>query len=80
MTPADALLLSEIKEFISEVGMAPTTFGKKFFGDPSLVSDLEGGRSPSGKFALKVRERIKDERDKIIRDATKQQRKRKANA
>lgn len=80
MTPADAQLLAEIKAFLAETGMAPTSFGKQFFGDPSLVADLEGGRSPSGRFAEKVRTKIKEQREKIVRDAAKAQRKRKASA
>lgn len=79
MTPADEQLLAEIKAFIAEAGMAPTTFGK-LFGDPSLISDIENGRSPSSRFAEKVRAKIKEQREKIKRESDRAKPKRRKSA
>lgn len=46
--------LSKVEKFLSDHGMAATTFGKDAVGDPRFVFDLRDGRSPSLRVALRV--------------------------
>lgn len=80
MNPVDAQFIAEINDFLAETGMKPTTFGREMVGDPMLIADLEGGRSPSGRVMHKVRTGMKSHREKMAREAAKAARKKKATA
>ena len=47
--------LAEIEAFLSGTRMKPTDFGRESVGDPSFVTRLRQGRSPSLATADKVR-------------------------
>lgn len=70
MPDADAVLLSEIKAFLKETGIAPSTFGQRALGDPNFVTDMEdreSPRSPSGRTATRIRKFIETQRRKLNR-------------
>ncbi len=46
--------LTKIEKFLTDHGVAATTFGKDAVGDPRFVFDLREGRSPSLRVALRV--------------------------
>ena len=47
--------LTEIEGFLTKTGLDPSNLGKQSLGDPSFVSDLRKGRSPSTRTIEKVR-------------------------
>jgi sulfate adenylyltransferase subunit 2 len=47
--------LTEIEGFLTKTGLDPSNLGKQALGDPSFVSDLRKGRSPSTRTIEKVR-------------------------
>jgi sulfate adenylyltransferase subunit 2 len=52
--------LKEIEAFIASSGIDATTIGKQALGDPSFVSDLRKGRSPSTRTLEKVKGWLRD--------------------
>jgi sulfate adenylyltransferase subunit 2 len=47
--------LTEIERFLKDAAMDPSVLGKQAIGDPSFVSDLRKGRSPSTRTMERVR-------------------------
>lgn len=47
-------LLDRIERFLAKHGMSPSDFGRQALKDPSLVLDMQRGRSPSLKTAARV--------------------------
>ena len=45
---------SRVRVFLGRTGVSPTTFGMKALGDPNLVRQIDGGRSPSLRTADRV--------------------------
>jgi hypothetical protein len=55
MDTPTAALLRKIECFLDKTGMAPTSFGDKALGDPSLINNLRKGRELRHRTTLKVR-------------------------
>ena len=47
--------LTDIESFLTDAEIDSTTLGKQALGDPSFVSDLRKGRSPSSRTMERVR-------------------------
>lgn len=47
-------LLARVRKFLAKHAMAPSTFGRLAVRDPSLVRQLEKGRSPTQRTVEKV--------------------------
>ena len=47
-------LLARVRRFLAKHSMAPSTFGRLAVRDPSLVRQLERGRSPTARTVDKV--------------------------
>jgi hypothetical protein len=54
-TTPTAALLREIERFLAKTGMAPTSFGDRALGDPSLVNNLRNGRELRFRTLMKVK-------------------------
>ncbi len=53
--------LTEIESFLAKTGLDPSNLGKQALGDPSFVSDLRKGRSPSTRTIEKIRAWIRSQ-------------------
>ena len=51
--------LTEIEGFLTKTGLDPSSLGKQALGDPSFISDLRKGRSPSTRTIEKIRSWIR---------------------
>jgi hypothetical protein len=49
-------LLADIKRYLRNTGVAPTTFGRLTVGDSRFVIDLEAGRQPRPEREKQLRE------------------------
>ena len=47
MMTLEQLFNSRVSAFLRRTGMRPTTFGLRALGDPNLMRQIDGGRSPS---------------------------------
>lgn len=63
MNPRDDLL-KEIKAFLKETGMSPSSFGYEAIGDRALMFTLDRGRDLKGSTIAKIRQYMIDERAK----------------
>jgi len=55
--------LDDIEQFLAETKVDTTTLGKQALGDPSFVSDLRKGRSPSTRTMERIREWMRARRN-----------------
>lgn len=63
MNPRDELV-KEIKAFLRETGMAPSTFGYKAVGDRALIITLDQGRDLKSNTIVRIRQFMAAERGK----------------
>ncbi len=54
MDTLETQFTSRVSAFLRRTGMRPTTLGLKALGDPNLMRQIEGGRSPSLRTADRV--------------------------
>jgi len=54
METLEGQFISRVSAFLGRSGLSPTAFGKTALGDPNLMRQIGGGRSPSLRTADRI--------------------------